>query len=103
MAKIEKKGKEASFEETREAERTKWLEEQQIDAVKASEPIKDVFRVTVAVDIATDGTDEARAAVKQLKGKGMFVYGIKGVRRLEPLFKSSEAFKRITEKGKRGK
>ncbi|MCK4529371.1 hypothetical protein KAW18_18560 [candidate division WOR-3 bacterium] len=103
MSKKENKNKEASPEETREAERLKWLEERQTNAVKENEPIKDVFRVTVAVDIASDGTDEARAAVKNLKGEGVFVYGIKGVRRLHPLFETSEEFKRVSKLVKTGK
>ena len=100
MSRNKTEGKDASTEETREADRQKWILEQQTAAVKANEPIKDIFRVTVAVDVVTDGTDAARAAIKELKGSGAFVYGIKGVRRLEALFQTSEAFKRISEQRK---
>ena len=103
MSKNKTEGKEASLEETREAEREKWILEQQIAAVKANEPIKDIFRVTVAVDVCVDSVDAAKAAVKELQGKGNFVYGIKGVRRLEALFKTSADFKSITEQGKQVK
>ena len=103
MSRNKTEGKEASIEETREAERAKWIEEQQVSAVKANEPIKDVFRVTVAIDVCVDSVDAARASVKELKGEGIFVYGFKGVRRLESLFQTSEAFKRISEQGKQRK
>ena len=103
MSRNKTESKEASTEETREAERANWIEEQQVSAVKANEPIKDIFRVTVAVDVCVDSVEAARAAVKELKGEGIFVYGFKGVRRLESLFQTSEAFKRISEQGKQVK
>jgi len=103
MSKNKTEGKEELNEEIREKARLIWKKERQIEAVKENEPIKDIFRVTVAIDVVTDGTDAARAAVKDLKGKGVFVYGIKGVRRLEPLFKTSDEFKAITKEGKEAK
>lgn len=103
MSRNKTEGKEELVTEIREKERASWLLERQTAAVAKNEPIKDVFRVTVAIDMVANGTDEARAAVKHLKGDGVFVYGIKGIRRLEALFKTSEAFKRISEQGKLAK
>lgn len=103
MSLREKKEAEPSKEEIREAERKEWLEQRQLLAVRENEPIKDVYRVTVAVDVVVGTTDEARAAVKGLKGAGIFVYGIKGVRRLEPLFSTSEAFKSVSKRAKEAK
>ena len=103
MNKYEKKDTVPSKEELREAAWLDWLKERQTAAIKANEPIKDIFRVTVAIDVVADGTDEARAAIDELKGKGSFVYGIKGVRRLQALFKTSEEFKAVSKQGEKAK
>lgn len=103
MSKNVKKVIEPSKEELREVAWLDWLKQRQTTAVKANEPIKDVFRVTVAIDIVADGTNAARAAVDELKGTEGFVYGIKGVRRLQALFKTSEEFKSISKEGERRK
>lgn len=103
MSKNEKKDVEPSKEDLREAAWLDWLKERQAAAVKANEPIKDVFRVTVAIDVVGDGTEAVRTAIDKLKGKESFVYGIKGVRRLQALFKTSEEFKAVSKQGEKAK
>ena len=93
MSKKEKKNVEASPEEMREAARQKWIKERQAEAVKANEPIKSVFRLTIAVDVVADTAEQAKESIKEMKGGERFVFGLKGVRKLEALFQTSEAFK----------
>ena len=103
MNKNEKKEAEPTSEELRTAAWAKWLEEQQTAAVRANEPIKTVYRVTVAVDVVCDDVETAKTAISRLEGEGIFVYGIKGVRRLNSLFETSEEFKNAAKRGEGAK
>lgn len=103
MSKNEKKEAEPASEELRTAAWADWIKEQQTAAVRANEPIKTVFRVTVAIDLVAEDVEAAKVAVKKLKGEGIFVYGLKGVRRLVSLFETSEEFKNAAKRGEQVK
>ena len=103
MSRDKTKEAEPTSEDLRAAAWADWIKEQQTAAVKANEPIKTVYRVTVAVDVVTDDVETAKTAIKRLEGEGIFVYGIKGVRRLNSLFETSEEFKNAAKRGKGAK